>query len=102
MRLILFASLAMMAFQPVTVEATTLTNRITGIDQNATTTVLYCAGAHCHSVYGYIYGDPTTVTGSLSRSVPAARGNTWKYAGSVVAACQPDASVVGFELACSW
>lgn len=79
-----------------------LTNRITGSDQNGATTVLYCAGNYCHSVYGYIYGDPTAVTGGLSRVVPAARGYTWKYVGPVVATCQSDASVVGFELVCSW
>lgn len=101
-RLLLVASLALLALQPVSISATTLTNRITGVDQSNNPVTLYCSGAHCHDTWGYIYGDPKTVTGDLWRVAPAARGYTWRWVGPVSATCQPDTSVVGFELACSW
>jgi hypothetical protein len=82
--------------------ATTLTNRITGVDQNANPVTLMCSRAHCHDIWGSVYGDPTTVTGDLWKVQAAARGYTWRLVGPVNATCQPDATVVGFELLCLW
>lgn len=91
------------ALVPMAVAAATPTYRVTGTDQAGNTTVLYCdAAKHCHSEYGYVYGDPTTVTGGLSKSKPAARGYTWAYVGPVSATCRPDSTVTGLELLCTW
>src|SRR6267378_301931 len=92
----------LLTLQPTTVTATTLTNRVTGVDQSGNPVTLYCSGAHCHDTWGYIYGDPRTVTGDLWKVKPAARGYTWAWVGPVTATCQPDTTVVGFELVCSW
>jgi hypothetical protein len=101
MKSVFLALLAVIAFN-IPVSATTLTNRITGVDQSGNATTLYCSYAHCHSVWTYIYGNPKTVTGDLWRVAPAARGYTWRWVGPVSATCQPDTSVVGFELVCTW
>lgn len=101
----LFVTLTLLVGLAVTVSASTiLTNRVTGVDQSDNPTVLYCSGSLCHSVYGYIYGDPITVTGDLWRVAPAARGYTWRLVGPVDVTCQSNAKqgLSAFELVCDW
>lgn len=101
MKSVFLALVAVVALS-VPASATTLTNRITGVDQAGNPVTLVCSRAHCHDIWGDVYGNPTTVTGDLWRVAAAARGYTWRWVGPVSATCKPDTSVVGFELLCGW
>lgn len=85
----------------ISASATDTRWRITGTDQSGNTTVLYCTGTSnphaCNSVYGYVYGDPRTVIGGLSRGKQAARGYTWVYVGPVSTTCEDNP-----DLLCVW